>query len=398
MNRVNMKYLITGLVVFLGMVFLPVSLAFADNCFDCHDQGDFQKQFRHQPVIKGECATCHSTHASRYPALLNKGAGELCRDCHAEFMDKVEKRDFLHQPVRNGECGACHEAHVADFKKLLKVKPGSECYTCHKKPEKVYAFPHRPFARNQCYSCHDPHAAADSRLLRKNGTRLCLSCHKAGAIFNKAHLNRDPKKLVCLSCHNPHGGDKPGLLRPVQHAPFSQGKCNSCHGRRDQGVNLCLRCHKSVLDSFLKPHTHLRLAAAGANFCLDCHDPHAGEDSGLPAVDQIKVCSSCHQDKFARRQQMLYHHPGKWECGDCHKLHGSDLPMMFKERPVELCADCHKRHEQFTHPIGDDSLDPRNLEPMSCITCHDPCTGTMFKYNLRGSAERGLCIQCHPKH
>jgi predicted CXXCH cytochrome family protein len=35
---------------------------------------------------------------------------------------------------------------------------------------------------------------------------------------------------------------------------------------------------------------------------------------------------------------------------------------------------------------------------MTCVTCHDPCTGTMFKYNLRGNAERGLCIQCHPKH
>jgi predicted CXXCH cytochrome family protein len=95
---------------------------------------------------------------------------------------------------------------------------------------------------------------------------------------------------------------------------------------------------------------------------------------------------------------MLYHHPGKWACGDCHKVHGSDIPMMFKKGPLELCAECHKRHEQFTHPIGEKALDPRNLEAMSCITCHDPCTGTMFKFNLRGSAERGLCIQCHPKH
>jgi predicted CXXCH cytochrome family protein len=32
---------------------------------------------------------------------------------------------------------------------------------------------------------------------------------------------------------------------------------------------------------------------------------------------------------------------------------------------------------------------------MTCETCHDANTGTMYQHFLRGSGERGLCIQCH---
>jgi len=394
----RIRNLIVWPVLTLCLTLFAGTAVFAGNCFDCHEQGDFQGKVRHQPVVKGKCATCHATHASRFPALIRKPGGELCRDCHTEFMAKIEGREFIHKPIKNGECSACHAPHVADFKNLLKVKPGSECYSCHKKPEKAYAFTHKPFAKNQCYRCHDPHAAADSRLLRKSETKLCLSCHKAGATFNKAHLNRNPQKMACLSCHNPHGGETQGLLRSVQHDPFKKGKCKTCHGKPTADENLCLKCHQAVMTTFLQPHTHLRDDRDGVNFCLDCHDPHAGDDSGLPAVNQISVCAECHEHKFTKRQEMLYHHPGPWNCGDCHSIHGSVRAMMLKKRPLELCADCHKRHQQFTHPIGDKALDPRNLEPMSCVTCHDPCTGTMFKFNLRGNAERGLCIQCHPKH
>jgi predicted CXXCH cytochrome family protein len=32
---------------------------------------------------------------------------------------------------------------------------------------------------------------------------------------------------------------------------------------------------------------------------------------------------------------------------------------------------------------------------MTCVSCHDPCNGTLYKYNLRGTSEKGLCVQCH---
>jgi predicted CXXCH cytochrome family protein len=33
--------------------------------------------------------------------------------------------------------------------------------------------------------------------------------------------------------------------------------------------------------------------------------------------------------------------------------------------------------------------------PMDCMSCHDANAGTMYKHFLHGSAERGLCVQCH---
>ena len=397
--RINKNQILVLRTLLCVLLILPaLSVSAANNCFECHERSTFKGEVVHQPVARGECASCHVPHVSRYPALLRNASVELCRDCHTTFMKALEERKFQHKPVKKGECGACHTPHVSDFPNLLKEKPGSECYQCHKKPEKAYAFTHQPFAKNQCYRCHDPHAADDSRLLRRAETELCLSCHKAGATLKKAHLGRNLKKMGCLSCHNPHGGDNRELLRPVRHEPFKKGKCKTCHEQKKTGVQMCLQCHQSVMKTFLQPHTHLRLAAGEKNFCLLCHDPHASEEAALPAVDRLATCASCHSDKFKRRQEMLYHHPGPWDCGDCHQIHGADNPAMLQGHPMDLCAKCHKRHKQFTHPIGDKALDPRNQESMSCITCHDPCTGTMFKQNLRGSAERGLCVQCHPKH
>jgi len=44
--------------------------------------------------------------------------------------------------------------------------------------------------------------------------------------------------------------------------------------------------------------------------------------------------------------------------------------------------------------VGEDRLDPRNGQPITCVTCHDP-HGTEFSYTLRGDQSRGLCVECH---
>jgi len=107
------------------------------------------------------------------------------------------------------------------------------------------------------------------------------------------------------------------------------------------------------------------------------------------------ACRDCHDDTFKRRQNMLHQHPDWQNCTDCHALHGSDHPNMLQLEPDQVCASCHEEHTTFVHPIGDKAKDPRNGQPMTCLTCHDANVGTMYKYNLRGSGERGLCIKCH---
>ena len=68
---------------------------------------------------------------------------------------------------------------------------------------------------------------------------------------------------------------------------------------------------------------------------------------------------------------------------------------MLKGPGDETCLNCHEDHDNFSHPTGDAAHDPRNGRPMTCNSCHDPCNGTLFKFNLRGSSDKGLCVQCH---
>jgi len=67
---------------------------------------------------------------------------------------------------------------------------------------------------------------------------------------------------------------------------------------------------------------------------------------------------------------------------------------MLRDKEMKLCGSCHKRHINFTHPIGEKVRDPRNGQATSCMTCHDPM-GVDYKYLLRLSGERELCIECH---
>jgi hypothetical protein len=43
------------------------------------------------------------------------------------------------------------------------------------------------------------------------------------------HQGIRPGNDSCLKCHDPHGGPTKGLLFPVSHKPFAEGKCSPCH-------------------------------------------------------------------------------------------------------------------------------------------------------------------------
>jgi predicted CXXCH cytochrome family protein len=388
------------ILLLLPAALLPVrgesARAAGKNCFKCHDAKDFAGRIKHQPFARGDCAACHSTHASRYPGLLTRPADKLCSGCHEKFYAGQQRYAYQHEPVTRGECSACHDPHAADNRKLMRRKPGSECYDCHRQEkEKKFKFKHQPFARGQCYACHVPHGADNPRLLRRASPGICFKCHAPGPGLNRRHLGREMKRSDCLKCHNPHGSDRQELLRRRRHPPFDQGKCSTCHpagGKPAQSH--CLKCHPAVPRTFLAPHNHLGPLEEDG-FCLSCHNPHAADQADLPSGRPGSACEKCHADKFKRRARMLYGHPGNRLCADCHQVHGSPRQAMLKNGAAEVCNSCHKRHAKFTHPVGEKALDPRNHEPMNCITCHDPCNGTMHRFNLRGDAKRGLCVQCH---
>lgn len=386
----------TSIILLAALCFTGLGAAAvrAADCFDCHDRDDFKGRVVHAPLQSGDCQSCHSPHATRHAGLLLQSQKELCFSCHQALQKRIDSKSVAHAPVRKGECTACHAPHASDHANLLSGSLAKSCKDCHTEFNDQFASKHAPFAKGQCSACHDPHAADDYRLIKKSDPELCLGCHTRREQLQKTHMGRNPQSMACLECHNPHGGGQRALLRKVQHQPFADGDCSACHGQKQTGMAVCLQCHDDVLDTFNHSANHL-LGAGDANPCINCHTPHAADRSGLLPGSEGSVCRSCHADTFERRQDMLHQHPDWQNCTACHALHGSDYPAMLKDEPDQVCAVCHEDHTTFVHPLGEQAIDPRNSRPMNCITCHDPNTGTMYQYNLRGSGERGLCIECH---
>jgi predicted CXXCH cytochrome family protein len=74
------------------------------------------------------------------------------------------------------------------------------------------------------------HASKQKDLLVKASTELyCRGCHNvAEAKVKRAH-GPFPSRGLRESCHAPHGSTQKGLIKPVAHEPFAQGRCGACH-------------------------------------------------------------------------------------------------------------------------------------------------------------------------
>ncbi len=380
--------------LFSLLCLLPLHAVAAD-CFSCHDQAAFKGRVVHEPVAKAQCATCHSPHVAKHEGLLLQKEAELCFSCHPQIAQRLESSPVAHQPVKQGQCSECHTPHASANADLLKQSGRQLCVGCHDELQQDYQVVHQPFKQGQCSACHDAHAGTDYRMLKKAGSQLCFDCHKVTKALQASHLDRNLRQVDCLGCHNPHGGNNRSLLRAVSHAPFADNNCNSCHGRTT-GVDLCLNCHAGVLDSFNQVHTHLGVGGP-ENPCTVCHNPHVGDRPGLLPTNEGSVCRDCHANTFAKRDKMLHKHPGWNSCSDCHLGHGGDHPAMLKNGS-NVCNQCHELHSDFSHPQGEEILDPRNGRSMDCLSCHDANAGTMYKYFLHGSGERGLCVKCHQSY
>ena len=381
------------LFLFLVSVLPAFSAGASGNCYDCHDRALFEKKVVHAPVAKQRCDQCHNPHLARYEALLHRQDEKLCAGCHQTLLKRIEEQSFPHQPVEQGQCLLCHDPHASQQKQLLRDKTGPLCLNCHKELQEVAEVQHRPFAQGKCSVCHDAHSSDQPMLLSKKGAALCLGCHENNNALRRKHLNRDLSRIDCLECHSPHQSENKALLRNTQHQPFAQGDCQTCHNKKTTG-DPCLGCHTKVMDSFNQMLNHVTSSASGP-FCFNCHTPHASQQAGLVRGYPGEVCRNCHSGKFERRKESLHLHPHAERCLDCHQLHGASDPAMLKGKRDEVCVGCHEDHNTFSHPTGDAAHDPRNGRAMTCVSCHDPCNGTVYKYNLRGTSEKGLCVQCH---
>jgi predicted CXXCH cytochrome family protein len=86
---------------------------------------------------------------------------------------------------------------------------------------------------------------------------------------------------------------------------------------------------------------------------------------------------------------------GGGRCTICHEPHQSANRALLRSGDVNaVCSKCHKGHAQFGHPVGSNVTDPRNGQPMSCLSCHNP-HASQQKMMLRAESQRALCVECH---
>ncbi len=367
-------------------------VARAENvCFKCHTKAHFEKKNVHQPLRDGKCGACHNPHVAKYKGLLQQQGAQLCFACHTAAAKDFAK-GVVHAPVRKGECLACHDAHSSNSSALMRKDLAATCLECHKALAEKNKYSHAPFAKGQCLACHRPHQAANQLLLTENSDKLCLGCHQE-ATLAKGHQGFPSTPQKCLSCHNPHGSNRKALVRNILHEPFAKG-CDDCHGKGDaiDSVDICLKCHQNIKEKLYTTHNHL--TSAGGNGCLSCHSPHAGDRKDLLKAGQQQICRSCHEETYRRKEASSFQHPDSTSCSNCHDVHGSNDLAMVRGNGNSVCAKCHKSQGQFTHPVGEKVLDPRNGQMVTCVSCHYPM-GTEFKFQLKQNGSKELCVPCH---
>src|SRR5512134_3026558 len=58
---------------------------------------------------------------------LKPGArGKACLACHTDFEETIRK-PFVHTPVKSGDCADCHSPHASDHGKLLAADANAIC-------------------------------------------------------------------------------------------------------------------------------------------------------------------------------------------------------------------------------------------------------------------------------
>jgi predicted CXXCH cytochrome family protein len=399
-------------------------------CFDCHPdfQDKLKSKFVHTPVKTGNCAGCHSPHASNHGKLLAAPTSAICLTCHPGVVPA--KATSTHKVVLEGKCVACHDPHASNNAANLRKAGNELCVGCHKAMGATVAkvkFQHWPVS-DGCLNCHSPHASDTApHLLKSAVPGLCLQCHDSDAAgFRRQHVGYPVARGNCVSCHDPHGSNTAGILFDTVHPPVASKRCTQCHNAataaepfatRRSGFELCRGCHSTMVnETFGKARVHWPLVDEVG--CLNCHQPHASRQAKLLNVAEAGVCARCHKDTAAwqvalaakqtqeragtkvRAEKGALTHPPVQEgmCTTCHSPHASDSGFLMRQASViEGCGTCHDWLKHTSHPMGDKFGDPRNANrSVNCLSCHRS-HGTGNRYMLTFTSSTNLCVQCHKR-
>lgn len=235
---------------------------------------------------------------------------------------------------------------------------------------------------------------------------ITSECHSD---FRKMKMTHAPIEDDCTSCHQKIGDHNFKLIQGKQlcyqcHDEEEEGKhvnedipafdCIDCHNphggenkfllKSEREDTLCYECH----DSMNKKYIHKPMESGN---CSKCHGFHSSNSPALLNVSKQKVCIVCHSDKDFSKGKRYMHDCLKGGCDDCHDSHSSDFKYQLVTMPGKVCVKCHEdffiKSEKckFKHPV----LEQKNI----CLNCHDP-HGSIYNNNLR-VIPLNLCLDCH---
>jgi predicted CXXCH cytochrome family protein len=380
-------------------------------CYRCHIKlkDRLSSANVHFPFKEGKCTACHNSHAGNARGLVREDINTLCLGCH-ERIKNVLKQKFVHRALKNGVCTDCHYAHSGENKYLLVKKQKDLCGLCHEalKEQLKNSSVHRPFKDGECSSCHNPHASAEKYQLMDPANKSCRKCHPPKCKKGSVSIAATVEKTDCTSCHSGHSSSFKALLGPFGHTAFLEEKCELCHNpilpdakitTKMPVKELCLSCHTKDTLKIKDNDVHLTDEKGG---CIMCHKQHASKKKNL-TVSESDACAACHEktekktmlmSKALKSIKCIPVKDGK--CFECHVPPHSERPLYLKEDKIKSCARCHEGQHKITHPLGRDTKDPRDGQPLTCITCHS-MHSSKAEFMLYFDRKRQLCIQCHKK-
>lgn len=382
-----------------------------DLCYRCHVKlkDSLSRSHVHFPFKDGKCMACHTSHSGNLKGLVREDINSLCLSCH-EGIKKELGEKHVHHALKKGICTDCHYAHSGANKHLLVKAQKDICWSCHQplKEQMNKTVTHKPFREGECSSCHAPHASLEENLIRDNPNKLCRSCHTAKCKADNVSIISAIEKMSCDECHSGHSSNTSGLLGPYGHSAFLDKKCEQCHNpieadrkitTKIPGKGLCLSCHKKDTTQLKEGDIHVNDQKGG---CGMCHSYHASKKKNLTARESL-VCFTCHENTEKRTLIMekalksIKCIPVKdRKCFDCHMPPHSLNPLYFRADNIQTCARCHTQQHKVAHPLGQDVKDPRNGQPVTCVTCHS-MHSSKAEFMLYFDRKRQLCIQCHKK-
>jgi predicted CXXCH cytochrome family protein len=300
----------------------------------------------------------------------------------------------------------------------------------------------------QCTTCHDPHdnQFGDFLVMPNEESRMCTSCHDLKGWNTASHQSStasirstgDPylqssaydtvRAMACGSCHRSHSA---GGHERLLHYAAEEDNCLNCHNGQVAQTNLVqdfLKFSAHDVKGYEEIHDPKESAVTMSRHveCVDCHNPHAADDSTgeAPIVSGVlKGVTGITSSGSATTE-------ARYEYEVCFKCH-ADNPDRVPSEITRQVTQTNTRLEfdptnPSYHPVISAGTNPRvpSLLPeytpasiIKCIDCHssDPSSSAKgphgshyppllaYRYEtIDGTQESPaayeLCYRCHSRN